>query len=216
MPNGLPAKIIDGYGEGNYLRIGHEGEASVVVHGHPPEEERIIALPYRQRLANSAGSTDMTVDGSATAVQFFVSASQTYNIYIASLSWIIGDGGSPALNKYGALTALTNGVRVDYVTEDLGTFEMHDGIKTNLEAIRFGVDTGAIGTGGDAYLADVSGGGTEKSYLPSVDFRETFGLPYGLRLRKETNDKLVFTVRDDLTGLTTHDIIAYGIRVNGA
>jgi hypothetical protein len=76
-----------------------------------------------------------------------------------------------------------------------------------------GVDTGAIGTGSDAYLADVSGGGTEKSYLPTIDLEETFGVRYGIRLRKGTTDKLTFKIRDDLTGLTTHNAIGYGIRI---
>jgi hypothetical protein len=92
-------------------------------------------------------------------------------------------------------------------------YELHDGIKTNLEFIRLGVDTAAIGDSTTAFLADVSGGGTEKSYLPTIDLQETFGLKYGIRLRKGTTDKLLFTVRDDLTGLLTHNAIAYGIRI---
>jgi len=133
------------------------------VHGHPPRDEPIIALPYRERFANSSGSTDMIVDGSTTPVGFYVEANDHKDIYVKSISVLIGDGGNPALNKFGALAALNNGVSLHYVTEDLGDFEMHEGIKTNLEFVRLGVDTGAIGTGTDAYLADVSGGGTEKS-----------------------------------------------------
>jgi hypothetical protein len=73
-------------------------------------------------------------------------------IYIKSISLIIGDGGSPALNKYGALTALTNGVQWCLFSQENGLYELHDGIKTNLEFIRMGVDTGAIGTGSERLI----------------------------------------------------------------
>ena len=126
---------------------------------------------------------------------------------------VIGDGGSPNLNGYGALAALTNGVEWCLVTQDKGDYILHDGIKTNLEFVRLGVDTGAIGDGTTAYLADVSGGGSEKSYIPTIDLAETFGLAYGIRLRKGSTDKMIFKINDDLTNLTTHNAISYGIRI---
>ena len=96
--------------------------------------------------------------------------------------------------------------------QEEGEYILHDGIKTNLEFVRLGVDTGAIGTGVDAYLADVSGGGTEKSYLPVINMTQTFGMTWGLRLRKGTTDRLEFNVRDAMAGLVTFNAIGYGIR----
>ena len=49
--------------------------------------------------------------------------------------------------------------------------------------------------------------------MPNIDVAETFGMPYGLRLRKGTKDNLTFVVNDNLSGLTTFDIVAYGIRI---
>jgi hypothetical protein len=37
-------------------------------------------------------------------------------------------------------------------------------------------------------------------------------MPWGLRLRKGTTDKLIFRVRDALAGLDIFNAIAYGIR----
>lgn len=71
----------------------------------------------------------------------------------------------------------------------------------------------AIGTGVEAYLADVSGGGTEKSYLPNIDMEDIYGFTWGLRLRKGTLDKLIFRINDNLTGLTTFNAIATGTRI---
>lgn len=209
----VDVRLYDGRGNGNYAKVNGEGELSVVVHPHPPRDEEENALPFRARFVDSAGSSDMTVNGSSTAVDYYVSASAEFDIYLKYISVVIGDGGSPNLNAFGGTSALTNGVRWTWSSAERGEVELHDGIKTNLEFIRTGNDTGAIGTGTDAYLADVSGGGSEKSYLPAIDLAELFGLAYGVRLRKGSVDKMTFTVRDNLTVLTTFNIIGYGLQL---
>jgi hypothetical protein len=209
----VTGRIADGRGRGHYAQVTAENVLEVINHNHPPKSETLFATPYRSRLLSDGGSDDMTIDGSTVNVDFKVSAHPAADVYIRSISILIGDGGSPALNKFGALTALTNGVEICYVTQDDGAFVIHDGIKTNLEFIRLGVDTASVGTGADAFLADVSGGGTEKSYMPTIDLQETFGLPFGLKLREGTTDYLTFKIKDDLTGLTTMNAIAYGINI---
>jgi len=205
-------RLADAF-QGFCARISREGALHVINHGHPPQGETIFALPVRERIADSAGSTDMAVDGSVNEVEFCVNAEVDFDVYIKSLSVEIGDSGSPTLNKFGSLTALTNGVEMVYKTTELGELILHEGIKSNKEFIRVGVDTFAIGTGTDAFLADVSGGSSTKSYLPVIDLQETYGLPFGLKLRKGSEDKLIFRVRDDLTGLDIFDIISYGVKI---
>ena len=209
----ITSRIQDGEGRGHYAKVTPENVLEVINHGHPPKSETLFAIPFRSYFKNSSDSLDMAVDGSVTQDNFNVSAVTNRDVYLRSISVLIGDGGTPALNKFGNLSALTNGIEIVYVTQDNGEFIIHDGIKTNLEFIRLGVDTAGIGTGTDAFLADVSGGGTEKSYLPTIDLQETFGLPFGLKLRQGTTDYLRFTVRDDLSTLTTFNIIAYGIQL---
>lgn len=106
-----------------------------------------------------------------------------------------------------------DGVSFYWDTQDEPLYELHEGIKTNKEFIRIASDTGAIGTGTDAYLADVSGGGTEKSYLPNIDMSEIYGFKWGLRLRKGTLDRIMFRIQDNITGLTTFNAIATGTRI---
>jgi hypothetical protein len=202
--------------DGKQLKINGEGELSVVIHQHPPIEEDVAGLPFRQYFTTDglkSGSNDMTVNGATNSVDFYITASPDFDIYIKYITVEIGDGGAPALNKFGALNALSNGVAFYWDTQIEPLYELHEGIKTNKEFIRIASDTGAIGTGTDAYLADVSGGGTEKSYLPNIDMKEIYGLPWGLRLRKGTLDKIIFRVQDDLTGLTTFNAIATGTRI---
>ena len=212
----INTNIVDGTGDKFPMKVNEGGEIEVVVHTHPPLVENVVSQPFRQYFTSdgtAAGSNDWTIDGSVNNTDFYIKAVPEFDLYIKSISVVIGDGGAPALNKYGALTALTNGIEWALFDQASGNYILHDGIKTNLEFIRIGVDTGAIGTGTDAYLADVSGGGTEKSYLPVIDLAETFGMQYGIRLRKGTTDRLLFTIKDDLTGLTTHNAIGYGIRI---
>lgn len=202
--------VIEGADGRQKLKIGPEGEAYVVVHPHPPFNEVENSLPYRSRFHNSAGSNEMAVDGSVTPQSFYIEAVNDRDIYINSLSVRIADTGSMNLNKFGAENALTNGVSWVWESQDSGIVTLHEGIKTNIEFIRTGHKTHAIGTGTDAYLADVSGGGTEKAYLPIIDISEQFGKPWGIRLRRGTVDKMIFTVNDDLSGLSSFDVIAYG------
>lgn len=212
----VPVTIENGHGNSNLLSITSQGAANVVIHPHPAVGEALFVEPFRQYFTDtgiSTGDNDMIVDGSSTNVDFYIEANQDYDIWIKSISVQIGDAGSPTLDKFGALTALTNGVRWCYFTREDGLYELHDGLKTNLEFIRIGVDTGAVGTGTDAFLSDNSGGASEKSYLPVIDMSETFGMPYGLRLRKGTTDRIIFTVRDALAGLVTFNAIGYGIRI---
>jgi len=201
---------------GDKAKVSPEGALQVVNHGHAPQTETIFSIPFRQYFTDSgvaSGSNDMIVDGSSTAVDFYVSADAEKDTYIVTISVDLADGGSPNMNKFGDLGALTNGISVTYVTQDQGTVVIHDGIKTNREFVRFGNETPAIGTGADAFLADASGGGTEKAYLPKLDVREQFGMPFGIKLRKGTTDRVIFTVNDALAGLTTFNILAYGNRL---
>ena len=210
----LSSKIIGD--DGNALQIYGEGYCTVAVHQHPPVNESITALPFRQYFTDNGGltgSNDMTVNGAVNYVDYYISANPEYDIYIKYLTIEIGDGGIPSLNKFGALTALTNGVKFLWDSQNEPDYELHEGIKTNKEFIRIASDTAGIGTGVDAFLADVSGGGSEKSYLPNMDMTEIYGLPWGLRLRKATKDKIIFRVQDDLTGLTTFNAIATGTRI---
>ena len=199
------------------LKVYDEGEIGVVIHQHPPVMEDVLALPFRQYFTDngiSTGSNAMNVVPSALGyTDFYISSNTNYDIYIKYITCEIGDGGSPALNKFGSLTALTNGVAFYWDSQLEPLYELHEGIKTNKEFIRIASDTAGISTGIDAFLADVSGGGTEKSYLPNMDMNELYGLPWGLRLKKGTGDKIIFRVRDTLTGLSTFNAIATGTRI---
>jgi hypothetical protein len=198
---------------GRVAKVGTEGELSFTEHSHPVRGEIDYELPFRQYITDdgaATGSNDLAVNGATNSQTFWVNGVADYDRYIVSLSFLIGDGGSPALNKFGSLSALANGLEFSWVSSDLGTRVLHEGIKTNLELTRLSMGMPAFGSGVDAFLADVSGGGTEKSYLPVLRLDQFFGMKHGIRLRKGSNDQLAIKVQDDLSALTTFNIIAGG------
>ena len=74
---------------GNSLKIDEEGAIGAIVHPHPPLVEVIDVLPFRQYFTDTGvmtGSNDMTVNGSSTSVDFYISASNDYDIYIKYIS----------------------------------------------------------------------------------------------------------------------------------
>lgn len=207
----IEAIIVDA-ATGKSAKINGAGEFHVVVRPHPPRDASSIARPFRGRFATAAGSTDMAVDGSTNVQEFLISPTTGFDTYVKVLSFQIGDAGSLRLDHFGGLgAALANGVEILYQTQDMGEDVVHDGIKTNLEFIRLGLDTYPIGDTTNAFKAETQGGGAEDSYLPTLDLSRLFGLQYGMRLRKGSTDKLVVRVRDNLTGLLNFDCIAYGL-----
>lgn len=203
--------LVDGQGSDNPVNINKEGELAVVQHTHPPLNEKIETLPFRSYFRNSAGSNDMRVNGSTTNVNFCINASPTRDIWIKTISVIIQDQGA-RLDRFGALVALTNGIVFKYTNQAIGEIILHEGIKNNLAFLRLGTSSPAIG-GVDAYKADLSGSGAD-AYLPVIDMSQTFGMNYGMRLRKGSTDQICFTIRDNLSvGLDRFDIIGYGIQI---
>ena len=201
---------------GDSLNVDRFGNIYALERQYPPTDGDILAIPFRQYFTDdgkATGSNVMAVDGSVTFTDFAVNASPEFDIFIKYITCEIGDGGTPALNKFGALAELTNGVAWYWDTQQQPLYELHEGIKTNKEFIRIASDTAAIGTGTEAFLADVSGGGAEKSYFPNIDMEEIYGFQWGLRLRKGTKDRLLFRIQDDLSTIVNFDCIAYGLRI---
>jgi len=205
-----PVKIED---EGRTAKVGGFRELLVGVVPSPPLDCEACVLPFRQYFTtdgDATGSEDMVV---TTDAEFSIKAKQDRDIFIRTISVQISDNGA-ALDDFGALTALTNGVEFKFDSIDEGEVIIHEGIKTNLDFIRLGLGQPAFGAGTTAFKADISGGGAD-TYLPVIDLSATFGLPWGIRLRKGSTDTLTFCVLDNLTGISTFNIIGYGINVKG-
>jgi hypothetical protein len=203
----VTTQIRDGNSNGNnFLKINEEGEIGVVMHTHPPFKESRASLPFRQYFTATgaaAGSNDMRVNGSSTAVDFWIPADPEEDIFIKFISIKLADA-SASLNKFGNLSALTNGVEFLWQSQSEGTLTIHDGIKDNLEFFRLSEMTPTI--------IDLSGGGAD-AVIVQWDLAKIFGSIWGTKLNAGTTDKLVFRVNDNLsTGIDEFNIIGHGTR----
>lgn len=204
----LEVTLRDGAGSGNRANIDQEGNVNVVLHGHPPFKNDVTAIPFSQYFLN-AGSNDMIVDGSTTPVNFEI-RSGLRDVFIRTISIYIADAGS-SIDKFGGLTALTNGLEFYYYNDAAGEVLIQDEIKTNLDLVRLGQQTPGFGDKTTAFQLSVSGGGSD-AYLPLIDFSKVFGFGWGLKLQSNKNDRLFFRVNDNLAGLDVFNIKAFGLQ----
>jgi hypothetical protein len=192
---------------GRMLQFDEEGSIRAVVHPHPPLDETVVSAPFRQYFTNdgtSSGSNDMLVNGSSTAQEFYIKASSTQDIYINRVSVLIADAGA-ALNQLGSITALSNGILFQWQNDVLGDTVIHEGLKTNFDFIQL--------SGGKPAFRASNVSESSDAFIPVIDIDEIFGIPYGLKLRKSSNDRLVMRIRDNVSTLDELNMIAYGIRL---
>ena len=180
--------------------------------GVPPKEYESVVRPVRQYLTIDGtidGDSDMRKDGSTTNVDFFLTAPSDADRYIDTLSIAIADAGA-TLNNFGNIGALTNGVEILYQDSALGDVVIADGLVSNFEFLRAcagGVQP--VGGAADSYRANNVQGNSE-GYLMQLDFSETFNIPWGIRLKRNTTLKLIVRIKDNVTGVDKFDMIAYG------
>ena len=195
-------------------KVSAEGAVSIVAHPHPPKDEPEHPLPYRQYMTDTGASTgtiSMKAVGSAAApLTFFVCPQNVdRDLYVGRLDIVIADA-SAALNKFGNITALTNGCRLEWFTQEFGVVVIHDALQSNWDFVRLSGGKNSFGATTTAFRASNVFGSSE-GYIPCIDFDEIFNLQWGLRLRKGTTDCLRLIIQDDTTGVDQFDAIAYGI-----
>jgi len=215
--------IQDGEGTGKNAQVDPGGYLFVQPAPFPPDDNRDIQLIYRQFLTlNGDGTTiDMLVDGSVTPQIFTIPGKPDNDIYITSLSFVIAGDGLVLGNDFaGSGTALTNGMRL-YYEDSNGEVNIGTSLQTNFDFIRLcqGNPAFADPTLGP-FIADNIAGSSGKGstpadgIIPVLNFRDVFGFQYGLKIARNTNNRLVLEVNDNLTtglGLNAaFNIIAYG------
>ncbi len=209
----IGAKIKDGSGRGYYAQVTEEGAFGVVVHPHPPRGEGIATVPFARFFTSdgtATGSNNMVVNGATTPIDFYIASRSDFDFWVNRLSVQISDAGA-RLDRFGALNALANGIQFFYYSDTTGEVLLTSEWKTNLDVFRDASGGKAFGTSTDAWLVDIAGGTGLDTYFPEIDFSEVFGNPWGVRIAKESKDRLGFRVRDNLAGLDIFNIKGYGI-----
>lgn len=205
----LKVLLEDGGGSGKKVSITRESALLVSDLRLPPEGIDVPIRPFRQFMLNGV-SSDMRVAGTlASPIDFSISATNDADRFIDSISWVIADA-QATLNNFGNIGALANGVELFYQDNKLGDVVIADSLKSNFEFIRLcGKGASPIGGTSDAYRASNVEGNSE-GYIMTLDFSDQFGMPWGIRLPKDSNLKLIARIKDDTTGVDAFNAIAYG------
>ncbi len=186
-----------------------DGSQIVTIRPWPPLEEQ-KTQPFRQFLTTtglSSGSEDMQVVGTLAApIEFWVPADVTNDRYVTSLSFVIADQNA-TLDKFGTITALTNGCRLFYERAS-GEIELHGTLKSNFDFVQMCLGQPAFGDGNTAFRAPNIVGASE-AYIPVLDLM-IMNPPYGIRLARGSLQRLVVQVRDDTQGVDRFDCVATG------
>jgi len=206
---GIFTTLLDGWGSRIKARINTEGAVHVIAHPHPPEQLDVRYPSPQTVFFTNNGSSDMIVAGSlAEPIDFCVRAVSEGDIFIKSITIRISDN-NMNLDDFGGLSPLTNGVDLIYQDKVLGQRLIITNMTTNLDLFRAATDGKGFGSGNNSWKADVSGAGAE-TYFPDIDIKKRFGIQFGFRLQKGTNDFLCFRVKDPLAGLDIFNILAHG------
>ena len=210
----IKVRIEDGDGSGNRAKVTEGGYIYVQDSNIPPLDDRDLQIIYRQNLTlNGDGTTtEMTVDGSTTPQLFTINAIPEKDIYITSLSiFIEATGIALGLDFAGSGAALANGCRLYYEDKN-GEINIGTNLVTNFELVRLCQGNVPFG---DAANAFIKTDGTP-AIFPTLSFKKVFGFQSGLRLLRNTTDKLVLEVNDNLTpGTIVAADASFNIIANG-
>ena len=202
----IPVQLVDGRGRPIAAAVTRDQELHVIGAPYPPLEIQ-KTRPFRQYLTadgTSAGSNDMGIDGSVAPVDFWVAADATDDRYITRLSFIVAYGTSGQPNEWADGSALSNGTRLFYTSEN-GEVDIHDALKSNQDMFRLRDDATPT-----AWEIRHLGASNDFGYIIQMDLRG-LGLPFGIKLDRGTKQKLAMTIRDNAgTGADTFDVIATG------
>ena len=194
--------IVRDSASGRSMKVGPEGEVQNSQHPHAPSTEADVGFPLTGYFTTDgvpdSGNFYMKDDGSTTPVEFYIRAPEDRDLYVSKISFLISDAGA-TLNEFGNFgSPLTNGFRLEYRTNTMGTEVIFDSLKTNWDFFFFFMQFPGFGDSGSVFkINNLSG--TADGYCPQADFRDLFQMPYGLKLRRGTTDKLVWILRDNLT-----------------
>lgn len=172
-------------------------------------DDGIVNLPAGRRFAiDGTGSTDLIVDGSVGSVDAYIDSDVNGDLFLTTMSVLIADA-TVDLNKFGGLTALTNGCQLFYEITD-GRFYYPLEFKTNFDFIRLSTLMPGLGTKNDAFKLANAGAVTADAYAINIDLTKLSPLDFGIRIRRDTQDKFGIRINDNLAGLVSFDIICSG------
>lgn len=198
--------IVDSQ-HGHKALVTNSGALVVTTVPAPPELANQYATPTGQKrfqylnglLGTSgfaSGTTNGNVNGSITPVELYAGAATEYDIIIHQCVIVIADS-TVAMNKFGALTALTNGIDIQLRESGITTSIIQKAKSGGQVLIQSGMLM-AFGSGGDVNEITAYEGNSDALVI-GIPFHTI--IPGGIRIAKGGTDKLSLIINDDLSGL---------------
>jgi len=207
----VDSRIRNGRGEKRFLEIDRNHAALTSTTGFPPEDPTTILRPYVGFLTDSAGSSNMLVNGSSDNKLFTVDASPNYDRHILTMAFQIQDVGS-SIKKFGNINPLSNGCQLFYEDATLGDIYLHDALTSNFDFVQMCLFNPSFGRSSDVFQVKNAAGSNE-AYVPVLDIRSVFGMLYGVKIPKGSNRRIVFKIRDNVSGIDAFDCKVFGYDV---
>jgi len=206
-------RIEDGRGSSDKARVSKGGYLNVIDQKMPSKESQSLLI-YKEDFMDINGSNDMRVSGTASDYKdFYIQAIQGYDIYITSISFRIADVNATA-DKFGTISALTNGCQMLYNDLVNGDIFISQSLKTNFDFLRMCQGSPSFGDNTTAFrIANAIG--SSEGYIPVLDLKDVFGLPWGIKLTANSKEQLIIRIRDNVSGVDAFDAIAFGFKVKG-
>lgn len=180
---------------------------------------RIFARPFT--LNNDGTTVSMIVNGSVTPQQYVIASSRDYDTYIASVTIVItADLTTTDLSEFGGAVALTNGCKFYLNTADTGDVIINDALKSNFDMVRMANGYPAPGvTAGTEFKVGAINSNSDEGFFMVMrlsDYGYDREFTGGLLLRKNTEDRLIFEIRDNLnlgaSSVGLFNMTAYGFQ----
>lgn len=175
-------------------------------------------------LNNDDVTKSMKVDGSITPQKFIVQPNSEYDVYISSLTFLISAQATVDLEEFGGGIVspggrLTNGCKLYVESATNGEFVIAENIITNFNLINMGLFKPSFGIGGASFRVNTVISTIDSGYFSVVKFSDYgYDRDYagGLLLKKNSTDRIVFEIRDNLNRANSEiqslDAIAYGFK----
>lgn len=218
------SKIIN-VGTRSGVKVDRNNRSHEIDSVYPPlfDENPLRIFREFMSLNGDGVTTDMRVDGSVTPQEFFIDANDEFDTYITSLCFTISaENATITLNEFANLPALTNGCELIFQDSINGDITIAGSLQTNFDLIQmcrfkptYGLATGSVFKVPSA-IPGATLPDTIFGVLKFADYGYDREYTAGIKLKAGSSDRLTFRINDDITGLTTTDILAFDIVTYGS
>jgi len=209
----LDTRILDGTGHGTYARVDISQRLEVAP--NQPDLPKVGSVSryrfYSSLLGSTgadSGTTNMSVNGSSTAQEFYIEAHADYDLHITCTVIIISDS-TVVHNKFGSINALSTGWDLKITEAGDDTFIIKKAT-TGGEVIAQAGFPSPLGDLDKSWQFDKWTAADDTATV--VAFPIADAVPGGLRIGRGTKDRIASVVNDNLIGLADFSVRAIGHR----